>query len=458
MLWIQYEATQEVDSLFIRDVVRTVGEYISPHPVAALDEGQFGVGAIVCDILDSSSSSDTSNDRLHPSPRISQDSLNEIHNAPWKYATTRQPRGANSGTSNSKGGATHRNRSHVHRGNKRSRVSPDGKSAEDDSMEGQDDDNDGEEEGEETPPPKRPRKEGFKNDRFTGTAILCVGNSLFQELSISFGLRIKPRIGSGFADCQIILDPITVRASTLFSDDDKSIGNSSIDDHFYVTEQANIRVGAHKGVCDPPVYVHPLQQHFAERRSVSTRNQFDVSFEASVSPKFVIKGSKGNGNTVEYDPITLSLQPVFIGPAARNDFQWQYRLISPYGTNLEMSSANPPIHKATYRVSASDPPSSMKVITEAIFRKNKRVGKRRNLSETFRSHILQNIEAMHLIATLEINIGNGGNDWFLFPSSKKEGCRLQRTVNLDGKKTIIQSPVVQSAGEITSKLSCKAAC
>ena len=161
---------------------------------------------------------------------------------------------------------------------------------------------------------------------------------------------------------------------------------------------------------------------------------------------------------MDHDPVTLSLQPVFIGPAARNDFQWQYKPIGPYGMNVELSSDNPPIHKATYRVSASDPPESVKVVIEAIFRKNKTVGKRRNLSDTLRAHILQNIEAMHLIATLEISIRNGENDWFLFPSEEKEGCRLGTRIELEGRKTMFQSPVVQSSSEITSTLSCNSAC
>ena len=85
-------------------------------------------------------------------------------------------------------------------------------------------------------------------------------------------------------------------------------------------------------------------------------------------------------NTQIYQPIKRVFD--FIS-TPENDFQWQYKPIGPYGVNLELSLDNPPSHKATYRISTSDPPSAMKAVVEAIFRKNKKVGKRRNLSETF---------------------------------------------------------------------------
>lgn len=108
-----------------------------------------------------------------------------------------------------------------------------------------------------------------------------------------------------------------------------------------MTEQTNIVISARKGVYRPPVSVHLPQQYFAERRSVATQNQFDISFEASANPNFVVRGSKGKGDFVDHDLITLSMQPVFIAWAPRNDFQWQYKPMGPYGTNVELSSDNP---------------------------------------------------------------------------------------------------------------------
>ena len=138
--------------------------------------------------------------------------------------------------------------------------------------------NDENRDGYETHPPKSIAKTTKKNTRFSGTVTLCVNSSLKQELSLLFGLRIQPSQGSSFADCRITLDPITVRASTLFSDDDDDISNA-ISNHFYITEQVKILIGACDGACDAPVAVHPLHQHFAERRTISTKNSFDVSLE-----------------------------------------------------------------------------------------------------------------------------------------------------------------------------------
>ena len=271
MLWIQYRARHEVDLWSIRDIVNNIGELISPYPVTALDEGPFGVGPVVCDMFDSSSSSGTSNERPSLSPRI-PNSISEPHGE-HIYPATRSLRSANNTANNSKRRTSYGNGGHERRGTKRSKRHHSGNRADEDSMEGQEDPDDDAEEGEypeDTPPMRRQRKEILRNDRFTGTATLCLGNSLFQELSISLGLRINPlRVGSGFADCQIILDPIIVRASTLFSDDETNSNKFSSLDHLYVTEQANILVGAHNGVCHPPVSVHPLQQHFTERRSCS---------------------------------------------------------------------------------------------------------------------------------------------------------------------------------------------
>src|SRR5271154_3159940 len=212
------------------------------------------------------------------------------------------------------------------------------------------------------------------NSRFTGTTTLSIRGSLRQELTTSIGLCIHPSIESRFADCQIILDLVVVRTSSLYSDGNESFPETGPPNHFYITEEATIIIGACGGYCDPPVSLHPLPQHFAERHTTSTRAQLDVSIEASANPKFIVKGSKGSGKSVDFDPVTLALEPTFIGTAARNAFQWQYKPLGSYRTNIELSSRNPPTHEATYRIFSSETPESLRVVAQAIYRKQGKLG------------------------------------------------------------------------------------
>jgi len=127
------------------------------------------------------------------------------------------------------------------------------------------------------------------NSRFTGTTTLSIRGSLRQELTTSIGLCIHPSIESRFADCQIILDLVVVRTSSLYSDGDESFPETGPPNHFYITEEATIIIGACGGYCDPPVSLHPLPQHFTKRHTTSTRAQMDVSLEASANPKVHFK-------------------------------------------------------------------------------------------------------------------------------------------------------------------------
>src|SRR5271154_6601795 len=158
-----------------------------------------------------------------------------------------------------------------------------------------DDDDSGNNSEDENPrPPKRPKISLKNNGRFTGTTTLSIRGSLRQELTTLIGLCIHPSIESRFADCQIILDLVVVRTSSLYSDGDESFPETGPPNHFYITEEATIIIGACGGYCDPPVSLHPLPQHFTKRHTTSTRAQMDVSLEASVNPKFILNRSKGS--------------------------------------------------------------------------------------------------------------------------------------------------------------------
>jgi hypothetical protein len=307
------------------------------------------------------------------------------------------------------------------------------------------------------PPSPKPNdiKRARRNARFTGTVTLCVNESLKQNLTVLFGLRISPSLGDDFADCRVVVDPITVRASTLFSDDDDDddeMQDPASGNHFYTTEGVCVMVGPSLGACDAPVSVHPLPHHFAERRTISTKNQIDVSLEASANPKFTLKGSRGSGKTVDYGPITTALDVDYIGPGPRNDFHWRYRPIGGIGANLELSSANPPIHEATFRVDSTDTPKFIKVITHATFKQNGKLGRQKTPNVSAAIRVLRDLRAMHIIARLAAKVENNSNDWFLFPAQNKKGCRLRTEVRIDGGKLKDSRPDELESPGVVAKL------
>lgn len=264
-----------------------------------------------------------------------------------------------------------------------------------------------------------------RNDRFSGQVTLYIGDTLKQELTILFGVRIRPSVSCAFADCQIVLDPVTVTASTVFTDNEDTTLDALLINYFYITQDVRIIIALSQGMCDVPTFIHPLRRHFAERRIVSTKNQFDVSFEASVYPKFIVKDSKGKGKTVKYNPVTLALEPGYIGPAARNGYQWEYKPVRPIGTNIEMLSRNPPVYEAIYRVyNAANTPEFIKVAMQATFRQNGKISRQKIPNVSAARRVLRDINAIYIIIRLEAKIGKTENNWFLFPADKKEGSRL----------------------------------
>lgn len=470
MFWVQYEAKQNLNPQHLEGSIGRIAELIAPYPVAAFDAGRFGIGLLVSD-------PEFSEDDSRPSPgydpsgesftylpgsviHAEADSQNTSINERGKgrdnvpattplghvyggttdgtFPNTGLNTGGNQLDSYAEGNGNGNNGTGVNRS----------------SNEGQNKNEDKEDpqKGHLDSHPKPDNTSKPKNDRFTGTAVLCVGASLKQELTISFGLRISPSLGSGFADCLVTLNPVIVRSSTLFRDDETIPLDAASSNHFYVTEQASITLGAYQGYCEPPVSVHPLQQHFAERQTTSKKRQYDVAFEASATPKFCMNASHGTSSTVEYDPVTLALEPLFIGTGARNDFQWRYRPSGPHGTNLELSAENPPVHKATFRIYDSNTPRSIKVATQAIFGHHGRLGRQKSSPFTAAARILRDLHAMHILINLEVNVENKEQDWFLFPSPRKEGCRLQSELSFQGEKLGMGKPEKAKSMGVSSAL------
>jgi hypothetical protein len=225
--------------------------------------------------------------------------------------------------------------------------------------------------------------------------------------------------------------------------------------YFYTMERVSIEVGHSQGSCDPPVSVHPLRQHFAERHTVSQKNQIDLSFEASANPKFTLKGSRGSGKTIEHDPITMSLEVEHIGAGKGNDCIWRYRPVGDVGATLELSSANPPVHEATFRVDCKDAPKYFKVITHSTFKQNGKLGRQKTPNVSAAARVLRDLRAMHIIARLGVKVENSDDDWFCFPAENKKGCCLKTEVRIDGGKLKESKPDEIKSGTVVAKLNSK---
>lgn len=49
MLWIQYEANENINPQYVEVSLGKIAELIAPYPVAAFDTGRFGIGLLVSD-------------------------------------------------------------------------------------------------------------------------------------------------------------------------------------------------------------------------------------------------------------------------------------------------------------------------------------------------------------------------------------------------------------------------
>jgi hypothetical protein len=438
MLWIQYESTRRVRPDDIGSIARTIAGYVMPYGVTIFDRGDFGVGLVVAKATSDSDSWDLETDSdsgshpgwiaTYPNSFSTFDLGTNLDGGRTVSGSDGQFAGGSSDTGNNgRDGAE--TAPHAGRGNDgRSQNTNDG-----------DQENDGDRENREDPSsvPETPIENQKFNDRFAGTLTLRVGNNLCQELTTSFGLKIYPTGGSNFADCKISLDPVIVRASTLFKRKEEG-GNPMVREesleHFYVTEKVRLILGTLGGSCYPPDKVHPLLQHFTERRIISSKVQRKASFQLAYPFHlgFIFGGSKAKENTDEYDPVTVALEPEYIGTAARNDHEWRYRPKGLYGTNIELSTENPPHHQATYRVHESDIPQCLKVTVQATFRKHGKLERQKSKAVNAAMRLLRDLNNLHIVTTFEVKIGNDGHDWFLFPCENKQGCRLGTAIEFDG--------------------------
>ena len=455
MLWIQYEATEQIQVTKVQKIVEGIAKYIEPYPVAAFDRGKFGVGLVVSAI--STRVSDYGSNDDHAELEIAQrrSSSSGSCQVSWDSGSDRPPlsstpssksvelSGEDRGTaaensisstpSNDAGldEATANGSTSDFSGSGVSSVSHTGGSGRPEAKRAADDDenNDADSyhpnEDEATQPPVRKR-----NDRFSGTVTLQLSDTLKQELTISMGLQIRPILGEDFTDCKITLNPVQVMASSLYCEDEDDDLDSATS-HYYVSEKVRILIRACEGYCEPPDSLHPLVHHFQEQVATSVGSSYGACLEISTNPKLVLKGSKDKGKMVDQPGVTIGLEVGHIGSAAGGKgFQWNYRPHGPYATNLELSSSNWPSHQARYRVYQSDTPNYFKVLIRATFRQNAKLT-RSHSPHAPALRILRDLRAMHVTVTLEVKIGRDGEDWFLFPAEGKGGRRLNKTIKLE---------------------------
>src|SRR5271168_2574906 len=72
MLWIEHESEGKLGISTIREILNSLAEIVAPFPVCSYDRGEFGVGLVVHDGVESSSLklSDTPSSRSDPSTLV----------------------------------------------------------------------------------------------------------------------------------------------------------------------------------------------------------------------------------------------------------------------------------------------------------------------------------------------------------------------------------------------------
>src|SRR5271156_4516341 len=97
------------------------------------------------------------------------------------------------------------------------------------------------------------------------------------------------------------------------------------------------------GYCEAPNSVH--HYHIISGIALLRRAEqsYGASFEISTSPKLLLNSRKERGKMVEQPGIMAGLEVGHIGSAGGKAFEWNHQPLGPYGTNLELSSRNPPI-------------------------------------------------------------------------------------------------------------------
>jgi hypothetical protein len=407
MLWIEYEASEHVEPEMILTVLKRISEFISPYPVAAVDEGQFRVGLIAC---------------ATPEPEDSThgNTSNEPGND-WNWED------GDGGGNQDQGGNAPRPPNDDQNGSGRI-GDGDGRGDKDDGV----------------PADQASATKKRKPAIFTGDVTVYCGDSMTQHLKTSFGLAISPTADYERPNFQVNLDSIVVVASSTSRDGEGDSLFSETLDPIYVIDNVCIQIIPSEGHIAAPVATRPQKRHFV--RSITTERQihWSVDVTASVAPS----GSLGLGGekstATEHDPIGVGLVPKYIGGGGGNGFEWRYSILGESDTHVEMSSRNPPIHEATYVVHTSHP-KFINVGVQTAFRRKKRLLpiRRGPLGAYFR--VFNDVQVMHMRSRLDVKLASQGRE-FVFPANKERGVYLEEKAEMRGRKKLLERSERGQAG------------
>jgi hypothetical protein len=481
MLWIEYDSTPSCDIAVLRNILERVAKIVTPFPVAAYDVQEDGIGVLVHDGFypgyddDSSATSSSLSRDISPSGWVDVGpdvGLIPLEMAAMEGVVSTTPAGnvtVNTSTVDDDGDTGYSNTSNNDSRDGTSSSVPGngnttgggGQSRNSQTGEGGFGARNGEDEGEDddTSRPKPPADPPVASEldlpsgTFTGRTNLCFGSSGTQELSISFDLQINPSCQPGKVNCAISLSKLVVRAS------DQDTISTIPETGRYVTDRVAITIGP-SGRCDPPHAVSPLVPWFAERQTMSLRNQYGANFQASWYPSLSIQGSRTIGTSVDRQPVTLSIEPIRIGAGQGDDIRWFYQAHCAAETHLELSTRNPPTHEVSYGIpQSSNMPENFRIKVD-VFYHRKRIPRR--LKSKFSSpmfRFLKDVSARDIVMTLEAVIGKGQGDNFVFPGMNKEGCDLDLDLNFMECGNVGQGvPITGGKGCVKSQLNTATKC
>lgn len=289
-----------------------------------------------------------------------------------------------------------------------------------------------------------------KDGRFEGTVDIILTGSIKQTLAVQFDLRITPAPDLGrYTTCTVRLDNLVVTAARM----EDSANEEQDHLHFLVTNSVSIAVGS-SGQHHPSLEsVYPRSRHFVSKITDTQSLGGEVSVELSAAPKGTVKAVYGESHARELPPVAIEVLPLFIGSGRPGEHLWRYAPQNfSCATRIEFSEDNPPTHKAIYRLdNQSGRPTDMKMSIKTIFSRHGRL-QRPPSSLPARIRFLADRKTKHFLLTLEARIGSDGEDFFEFPTQRKEGCKLWMEMDMTKSKHWESKPELRSAGAVASKL------
>jgi len=468
MLWIEYESEEKLETSKVREILVSLATIIRPYPVCAYDTGNFGGGLVLHDGIlkdvfpstpDSSIHTDcdysviqpddaweSSGRELSRTPSSTGSNLTSLTDQSPSYDGNTPLQNVHNNTNGASGNADGVSPNSAD-GGATPDDSSDGTNAEDNhngdrddstnqnrEREGNGDDEEANDDHSDPPiEPSIPGKDIPEFGTFAGTTHLRFDDTWQQDLDISFDLRIQPKLKPGTVDCVISVDNCIIQAGCVYGKEDEDLGQP-----LYVSERINITFRP-SGKSRVAKNCYPLLPNYAEGNTVIVNKSREGGIEASAHPKATFKAAITKSQIIDQLPITLAIIPRTIGAGSRNAFRWDYDLTSVAQTYLELSSTHPPTHRATYPLDLDeDGPHSFKVKVDVIYGRRGIVPRMKpGLPLPFR--FLTDVGTKQIEMSLEATINKTGVDLFRFPTEDKKGCKLDMTLEFNGRK-LGQSP------------------